>query len=317
MGWTVDEMRDHPDILSEFYPDPAVREAAIAFMALSDAGWKDFKINVRDKIMLDTTWANVHIDSGNTLGIGQVITHRIELENQRIYAHELRAELQKERELRELKERFVSLISHEFRTPLAVMNISIEFIFHYMDTLSAVRLLEKLTVVHQQIQRMIDLMEDTLRFSQSSAGKVEFLSVPIEILPFCQNIIDTIKLTDDSGHKIVLEGDAGIVHADHKLLAHVLSNLLSNAVKYSPEDTEITLHVGRHADHWKFSVQDAGIGIPEDDLPKLFDPFQRASNAYELPGTGLGLSIVKEYVELHGGKVSVKSTLGVRHNICF
>ncbi len=310
LGWTIEEMQAHPDIWSEFYPDPEQKRLAQEAIENPQPGWFDGKTRTRDGRYIDTSWANVRLSNGRTLGIGQVITHRVELENQRIYARQLELELEKERELREMKERFVSLVSHEFRTPLAVMTTSIDMVLRFHERLKPERVQEKLETVREQIRRMVNLMEDTLRFSKASARKTPFRPQHVAICHFCQQIIETIRLTDDREHEFALQCDEGSVLADPTLLDHVLTNVLSNAVKYSPKRSTVAITVSQESDSWRFIVQDEGIGIPEEDLPHLFTPFHRAENAQELPGTGLGLSIAKDYVEIHGGIITVESELG-------
>jgi signal transduction histidine kinase len=256
------------------------------------------------------SWANIRLADGHRLGIGQVITHRVELENQRVYAQQLEIELEKEREMREMKDRFVSLVSHEFRTPLTIITTSLSLVTEYFDRLPPGRVLEKLGTVQQQIQRMVEMMEDALRYSRSGAGKTEFVTEPVEIFPLCQHIIETQQIMDDNRHNILLSGDTGIVQADPHLLDHIITNLLTNAIKYSPQHTTITVTITRQPAVWHFAVRDEGMGVPEADLPKLFEPFHRAANARQLPGTGLGLSIVRDYVVLHGGNIMVESEIG-------
>lgn len=310
LGWTAEEMRDHGDIMAEFYPDPGYRQHVLDFMTSGAVGWRDFRTRIRDGTVLDTSWTNVPLSNGHQLGIGQVITQRIELESQRLHAAQLEAELEKERQLREMKDRFVSLISHEFRTPLAVMATSIDLIVHYFDRLSTEKIADKLTGIRQQIDRMVELMEDALRFSKSQAGKTEFHPMKVDVLPFLQSIIQMLAVADNGRHQMTLIGDEGLMTVDPKLCEHIVSNLLTNALKYSPEATTITIKALKQPDKWQISVIDQGIGIPEADLTALFEPFHRARNAYDLPGTGLGLSIVKDYVAMHRGDIHVESKLG-------
>lgn len=157
---------------------------------------------------------------------------------------------------------------------------------------------------------MIVLMEDTLRLSQNRIGKTIVSYAPIELLPMLERIVESHRQMDENKHRIVLLAKPGILNADAKLLEHIVSNLLSNALKYSPDHSTITLSVARNQNQWHFEIRDEGIGIPTDDLPRLFQPFTRASNVQDRPGTGLGLTIVKDYVELHGGQISVESSLG-------
>ncbi|MFZ4814673.1 MAG: PAS domain S-box protein [Phototrophicaceae bacterium] len=310
LGWTVEEMQQQPDMLALFYPDPQVRQDALDYMRSGELGWRDFKIYTRDGLAIDTTWANVMLADGRRVGIGQVITQRLELEQQRLYSAQLQLDLEKEQALREVKDRFVSLVAHEFRTPLAAMATLIHLVVYYFDRLPSERVLEKLADLQGQIRRMVALMEDALQFSKANAGRTDFNPERVELWPLCESVIETLKLTDDNQHDIVLTGDDGTAYADRKLLESVLNNLLSNALRYSPPHTTVALHTEKHPDHWQLSVQDQGIGIPESDLPKLFEPFYRASNATKLVGTGLGLSIVRDYVTLHGGDVRVASVVG-------
>ncbi|MCB9454393.1 MAG: PAS domain S-box protein [Anaerolineaceae bacterium] len=317
LGWTLEEIQTHPNIMAEFYPDPEYRAEVMSVITAAEGDWHDFKTRTRDGTFVDTSWANIWLSNERRLGIGQVITHRIELENQRIYAHQLEMELVKERELRELKDHFVSLVSHEFRTPLSAMTTTVSLVVDYFDRLSREQVLEKLTQIRQQIRRMVDMMEDALRFSRSDAGMTEFSPVEVKVSTLCQKVIDTLQLVDDYQHTIILEADSGSVQADPRLLDHVLTNLLANAIKYSPAGTAINIEVTRQADFWQFAVQDEGIGVPEDDLSRLFEPFYRATNVRNLPGTGLGLSIVRDYVILHGGDIKVESTIGVGTTFIF
>lgn len=310
LGWTLEEIQSHPDIFSEFYAEPDMRNAAIECLFSDFRNWQDLTTRTRSGALLDISWSSVGLTDGHRLLSGQDVTHRVQLESQRMYANQLELELEKERELRELKERFVSLISHEFRTPLSVIKISVDLLSRYLDRLPPEKITEKLTTIQEQIQRMVAFMEDALRFSKNRAGKTDLVFEPIEILPMLERIIDNHRQTDDDKHQIVLLAKPGILHADRKLLEHIVSNLLSNALKYSPTDSTITVSVMSNYSQWQFEIQDEGIGIPSDDIPHLFEPFVRASNVRDQSGTELSLAIVKDYVELHGGEVSVESRLG-------
>jgi len=311
LGWTEDEMRAHPDPISLTSPNIDQYEQVTAWIADDESeGWRDFETSTRDGTTLHTSWTKVVLESGDRLYIGQDISHRIELENQRFYANQLEVELEKERQLREVKDRFVSLIAHEFRTPLAVMTLSIDLIVRYFDQLSSDRILNKLGSVQNQIHRMVDLMEDALQFSKSRAGKIEYFPEEVDTAALLGEVIETFKLADGGQHPMVLEVDDGMMWTDPKLFEHVVSNLVSNALKYSPEGMNVTVEARRNAENWQVSVRDEGIGIPEKEMDKLFEPFHRAENAHHIPGTGLGLSIVKDYVQVLGGEIQVESTLG-------
>ena len=309
LGWPIEDIQAHPDFLSAIATTAEQRDEIFEYMMSGHIGWEDFTLRVRDGSLIETSWANVRLSDNRHLGIGQVITQRKELENQRVYTRQLEIELEKERELRELKDRFVSMVSHEFRTPLSVMTASLDIVTRYHDRLSNSASKEKLSVVSQQVQRMVRLMDDVLRFSKGEAGKTSFVPQAVPVIPFCNQVIETLKITDNAKHDIVINGDEGSIMADPRLLDHILSNLVSNALKYSPKNTPVHVTAQNQGTHWQFTVSDQGIGIPAEDIPNLFDPFYRSDNVHHLPGTGLGLSIVKDYVRMHNGTIDVESKI--------
>lgn len=312
LGWTLEEIQTYPtNIMEEFYPDPVYREHVIQVISSGKPEWVDHKTRIRDGSILDTSWFNVLLSDGSGIGIGQDITQRLELEQQRIYAEKLEIEIQKERELQELKDRFVSIVSHEFRIPLSVIATSISLVTGYFDRLPREKIITKLDDVQLQVKRMIHLMEEVLRFSKNEAGKTEFIPETVQVAIFCQKIVETLTVIDTNQHTINHTVDSGTIVADTYLLDHILTNLLSNALKYSPIGTTIHFEVTKLEGVWQFKVADNGIGIPENDLRQIFEPFHRGSNAYKLPGTGLGLSIVKDYVAMHKGTIEVDSIVGV------
>ena len=316
LGWTLDEVQAHGNILTEIYPDEDYRKDVIKFIQSDELNWRDFKTQTRTGDVIDTSWTKVKLPTGGRLHIGQIITHRVELENQRVYAKRLELELEKEHELRMVKDRFVSLVTHEFRTPLAVMTTSLDLVLMYYQRLSTEQVTEKLDGIRYQIRRMVDLMEDALRFSKVKSGQMQIVVEDVDVLSLCENVIETFKAADIARHEIVLTGDTGIIQTDPSLFNLILSNLVSNAIKYSPAG-QITISIMQKLDTWEFSVSDQGIGIPEEEIPNLFDPFYRATNALDLPGTGLGLSIVKDYVEIQGGNIAIESKSNVGTTITF
>ncbi len=307
LGWGVDEMNAQTDMLSLFYPDPEVRRTAISYMAAAEPGWRDFEVMTRSGKPIETTWANVRLSDGRSIGIGQVITHRKELERQILYAEQLELELRKEQELMEVKERFISMVSHEYRTPLTVINIYLDLLTRNLAHWPPNELLDKLGKIRQQAERMKVLLEDILRFSKGRAGKTEFYPQTFLLLSFCKDVVEEMRSADQDSHQIVVSGDEGIIYCDPKLLQHILANLISNALKYSAAGEIVTVNVRHQNEYWHIAVKDQGIGIPADEIDTLFEPFARASNAQHHPGTGLGLVIVKEYVEQHQGQIWVES----------
>jgi len=226
---------------------------------------------------------------------------------------EIRKALEKEKELNELKSRFISMVSHEFRTPMATILFSAGLLETYSAKWSEEKKQVHINRIQSAVQHMTNLLNDVLLIGKAEAGKLEFNPHPINLESFCQELLEDVKLTDKNQHQIIFtsEGVGESAKMDEKLLRHILSNLLSNAVKYSPANTTINFHLQCPDKAAIFKIQDAGIGIPPEDLTHLFEPFHRATNVGTIQGTGLGLAIVKRSVDLHGGEITVQSEVGV------
>jgi signal transduction histidine kinase len=239
----------------------------------------------------------------------RVVERTAELEKAK---EELHRALAVERELGELKSRFVSLVSHEFRTPLGITMSAVELLRNYLDRLPPAKLKELLDDIYRSTLRMSGLMEQVLLLGRVEAGKIGFKPAPIDLRVLGGKLVDEVlSLTNRKCPlKFRCEGEIDDAAGDEGLLRHIFSNLLSNAVKYSPEGTDVEFRVARDGDDAKFTVRDRGIGIPEADCPRLFEAFHRAGNVGETPGTGLGLLIVKRCVELHRGSIGFESRVG-------
>lgn len=239
------------------------------------------------------------------------ITERKQLEEHRLYVNALEVKLEKDRELIQLKERFISIVSHEFRTPLAVILSSVGILRRYHANLTPQKAAEKLDGIAAQVRRMVQLLEDVLTISQGHAERIEFRPEPLNVEEFCAEIAETIRQTDKEQHPIhITIDDVPVITGDRRLLEHILLNLLTNAAKYSPAGAPIDLGVRRDGRNIIISVQDRGMGIPPEDQDRLFEPFHRAQNVSGLEGTGLGLTIVKQSVVEHGGSISFESSVG-------
>lgn len=231
---------------------------------------------------------------------------------------EIHKALEKEKELSELKSRFVSMVSHEFRTPLATTLFSADLLESFSSKWPEEKRLTHIHRIQNAVHRMTQLLDDVLLVGKAEAGKLEFNPAPMNLEAFCQEIVEDLQLTDDRQHTLnfVSQGVCTRAYLDEKLLRHILSNLLSNAIKYSPQGTTVLFELARetHQEHGEvviFRIQDRGIGIPQEDQARLFETFHRAKNVGTIPGTGLGLTIVKRSVELHGGQIAVESEVGM------
>lgn len=223
-----------------------------------------------------------------------------------------RASLEAERELVGLKARFVSLVSHEFRTPLGIIMSAVELLKNYRDRLPAEKQLELLEDILGSTRRMSSLMEQVLLLGRVDAGKIAVQPVPVDLPDLLARIADEQRSATGARCPILVttEGDLDAARADVSLLRHVVSNLVSNAVKYSPDGAEVRISLRREAGLARFEIVDRGIGIPEADQARLFEAFHRAGNVGEIPGSGLGLLIVKRCVELHAGRIELRSRVG-------
>lgn len=221
---------------------------------------------------------------------------------------QLNVALAEEKELNRLKSNFISMVTHEIRTPLALILGSSEILSRYLDRLAPEKRAEHLKTIDSSVQRMSSLLEDVLLFSKAEAGRMEFNPAELDLKKFCATLTDELLSATSRRCPIELSCDISEpARADEKLLRHVLSNLISNAAKYSPPGTPVKFSVLRDGGDTIFIVQDRGMGIPEDDRQRLFTPFYRGKNVATIQGTGLGLVIVKLCAERHGGSIEVDS----------
>lgn len=242
-----------------------------------------------------------------------VMAYIIDISAHRQLEASLRAALERERELNQMKSNFVSMVSHDFRTPLTVIRSSADILESYFDRLDAERKANHFGKIRTQIERMVRLLDDVLTISRADMGATPFSPLPISLHRFCQGVVDEFQSMPTMQHTLIYthaDGPARVL-VDEKLLHQALVNLLTNAFKYSPEGSEVQLDLAFDQEQAIISVRDQGIGIPEADQPRLFDTFHRASNVGEIPGTGLGLAIVKRSVEAHQGSIRCESQLGV------
>ncbi len=241
----------------------------------------------------------------------RVVERTIELENAQI---ELALSLEKEKELGELKSRFVATASHQFRTPLTVIQSNIGLLDMQLEMLDK-ELKPKFGKVAGRIQsevkRMTALMDEVLILGKINAGSIKPKLKPVDIVALCMEVASNYNAIQEDGRKFKFSVNGKPVNfkLDPKLLEHTISNLASNAFKYSTGKPSPSLTISFEAKGVQISVKDSGIGIPANDIKHLFEPFFRASNVEEVSGTGLGTAIIKEYVELNKGTIDVKSKI--------
>ena len=225
----------------------------------------------------------------------------------------LKMALEREKELGELKSRFVSMASHEFRTPLAAIQSSAALLLKYSTSEQLFEKREKhLGKIKNAVTHLNSILNDFLTLSKVEEGKFTISLEVIDLRSFSLDTVEEMELTLKANQKICIEMPDGelLVESDRTALRTILYNLISNAIKYSPEQRNIYLRRAERFDALELEIRDEGIGIPDDDQKHLFDRFFRASNATNFQGTGLGLHIVKKYIDLLHGSIRFISKPG-------
>ena len=256
-------------------------------------------------ILLSTDTIRVN-NEPHVLSLALDITQRKRAEE------ELLKTLAREKELSQLKSNFVSMVSHEFRTPLGIIQSSAELLHNFFHRMPPAERNEHLESITRNTRRMAGMMEEILVLSRLDAGGLEFKPTAVELRSFCRRVVD--EVLSATNRRCVIELSLNSVppeaQADERLLGHIFTNLLSNAVKYSEPGATVHFAVERDGHDAVCIVRDHGIGISEDDQQQLFKAFHRGGNVGSRPGTGLGLLLVKRCAELHGGKVQLNSKMG-------
>ena len=245
---------------------------------------------------------------------GAVVGYRGVAHDVTAYRHTadaLRMSLSRARELNQLKTRFVSFASHEFRTPLTAIQVTSEVIDKLAERGEMERVQRGTRTIQTSVRRLNDLIDNVLVLGRAESGSLSFQPTQIDVCQFVYDLVEEVRRGIGAGHEVSVNCRSNVqgIYTDPTLLQLALNNLLSNAVKYSDSGSTVRLDVERQYDTLYFRVTDEGLGIPEGDLPFLFEPFHRAENVRQIRGTGLGLAIVRQVVELAGGTLGVQSTL--------
>jgi PAS domain S-box-containing protein len=243
------------------------------------------------------------------IAVSRDVSERKAMEQALVERERLEAALQNERAVGEMKTSLMRTLSHEFRTPLSLIQISVDIFERYFERLPVEKRHERLNVIREQVRRLTDMLDDISFVIGGTMGSLRFQPLEIDLIPLIEQRLDELRATSGQSHVIHLEvsGTTGYVRIDQVLVTRILNNLVSNALKYSPDNTDITVQVNGEARGIFIRVIDSGIGIPTEDVEHVFEPFYRASNVGAIGGTGLGLNVVRECVALHGGQISVES----------
>lgn len=318
-GYSIEESLGK-SFIDFYYPDVTLIEQSFSKFDLLNS--KDVYLHVeiplqhKEKHIL---WFDVEINklidevSGKvkaTVGSIEDITKRKLAEN------ELKQSLAKEKQLVDLKSRFVGMASHEFRTPLAGIRSSAELIQLLVNKSSnnlsssvLANIFDKIEKIKFDVDRIAGLMTDILTMGSIESEKITFNAQLADLVAFTKNYLQVEGIRYLFGHELKFETDieSGIVNFDPKLVIHVYNNLMSNAAKYAATNSLIAVSIKQVNDQIQVVFKDNGIGIPSGELPFIFDTFFRSSNAENIPGTGLGLSIAKYFMDLHHAQIQLES----------
>jgi signal transduction histidine kinase len=230
---------------------------------------------------------------------------------------ELDQALKKEKDLNDLKSRFVSMASHEFRTPLATMMSSLSLVVKYGEIGDAAQQNKHLMRIKKSIRTLTVLINDVLSVSKLEEGGVEVMPETLEIPRLVEDIVEEVRVIAKADQQIFVDyAGAQEVFTDLKIMRHILFNLLSNAIKFSEAGKRIWLGIEVNCESINITVRDEGIGISAQDQLHLFERFFRAKNATNIEGTGLGMNIVAKFVELLKGTIQCQSELGKGTTFC-
>lgn len=236
-------------------------------------------------------------------GLTREMERRIKVEAQ------IREMLEKEKELSELKSRFVSMASHEFRTPLGGILTSVSLIEMYKTTEDDPKREKHIQNIRKSVRGLTNILSDFLSLEKLDQGKITSSPVHFNFVDFINEVVSDIRETSVRKHHFVIHNRDQLIEVfqDRELIRNIAINLISNAVKYSPEESTIHIETWKQDKKVFFEVRDNGIGIPMEDQKHLFQRFYRGQNVTNLQGTGLGLSIVKQYLSLLNGEIEFRS----------
>ncbi|MBW4592883.1 MAG: PAS domain S-box protein [Brasilonema angustatum HA4187-MV1] len=225
---------------------------------------------------------------------------------------EVRQALEQAKRLSELRERFVSMFCHQFRTPLNIVSFSADLLRRHLHQWTEEKNRSYLDLIQVAVQQISELLDEILLYGQAESARLECDPRQLNLERFCTDIVAQLQIANGNQKAInfLSQGNCCTAYLDPKLLQHILTNLLSNAIKYSPSSSAVTFKLCCEKEKAIFQIKDSGIGIPVVDQQQIFEPFYRGSNIDSIPGTGLGLSIVKTLVDLHGGEITVESVVG-------
>jgi PAS domain S-box-containing protein len=269
--------------------------------------YRDFDVEV-DKRAYELNAVPLTNESGE---IDKILVVEKNVTAQRDMANKLERNLIIERDLNEMKSRFVSMASHEFRTPLTTINSSASLILKYHERNSYEKLGKHVSRIKNAVRNLTSILNDYLSLEKLESGNVNVSFQKHNLVQLIDEILDEMSGNLKKGQKLINHFKSEFIfNTDAQLLRNITINLLSNAIKYSNENDIIEIDIDNYEDYVEVSIKDHGIGIPKKDQEQMFSRFFRAGNVTNIEGTGLGLNIVERYLALLNGTISFRSNEG-------
>lgn len=269
----------------------------------------------RHRLLVETIKAPFFGPEGDVLGLVGVardvtLRHEAEVrltESKRV----LEGALKRQTELNETQRKFVAMVSHEFRTPLAIVDGAAQLVLRHGTRMDPSDVREHQETIRAAVARARNLIETTLAAASLDAGAIRFMPEPVDLRRMLEELV-VQRIALSKNHRILLRiaGALPVLQGDPRLLHQVFNNLLSNAAKYSPAGTDILVTTRAEGNGVIVEVTDYGIGIPSAERTKVFERFFRASTSVGIPGTGIGLNVAKEFIAMHGGDIALTSDDG-------
>ncbi len=293
--------------LDLIHADDRARFMKTVAKAVTDSSGRRFEIRL---IKPDRTTVNAEIGLQNITDDGFVCSFHDISDRQRA-EQALRLALEAEKQTNTLKSRFVSMASHEFRTPLAAILASAETLTLYRERMKPEDIATRLENIRRQVNHMTGIIDDVLQLGRMQSGRIEFHPTLANLNALCSELVEEFNSRPETNTRIIYTAPKTPIpiRMDVSLMQQSINNLISNALKYSSDPRPVRVQLSSDWEHVTLRISDEGIGIPDKDLPYLFEPFHRASNVGNISGTGLGLSITKQAVEQHGGTIAVESVI--------
>lgn len=310
MGYEPSEVFDKEISDEAIWVDKADRDSIIEqTMYYGNLQSREVRLRNKKDNILTVLFSAEHIKFDT---VSLLIFMGLDISERKAADAELVNALEKQTELNRLKSQFVSMISHEFRSPLTTIMLSTDLLKRFGDRWTLEERNKHFGRIQDTILKMTQLMENVLLISKIESGGFLINPESIDLFSYCQSIAETIEFNSNSKNRIYVNSIGACEQAivDESLIGLMITNLLTNAIKYSPEGSPVNLTIDCSDNNIQIKIQDYGIGIPAKDLQHLFQSFYRASNSESVSGYGLGLSIVKKCVNAHNGEISVESALG-------